>query len=219
MEQIKAIIFDLDGTIADTIDAIKHGVNLAMRSLGYPESTREDILGHINFGARHLVRLSLPQALQNDNEKIDQALAVYNQTYAEVYTETDTPYEGIPEVFTELDKRGYRIAILSNKQDAFVSVLSESLLPKGSWKIARGQRQGSPVKPNPTVPLELASLLGAKPSACAFVGDSNVDMETAKNAGMLAVGVTWGYRSAEILLEAGADILAHTPKDLLKIFS
>jgi phosphoglycolate phosphatase len=218
MNKIKAVLFDLDGTVVDTIDALLHGVNLTMRELGYPENTREDVIAHINFGARQLVKLSLPVEIQSDDAKVDEALALYREKYAEVYMESDTPYDGIPEVFSTLTKRGYRLAIISNKPDPFVPPLAEVLLPKGSCEIARGQRTGAPAKPDPTVPLELASLLGATGAECALVGDSNVDMITAKNAGMLAVGVTWGYRSRDILMEAGADILADHPLDLLKIF-
>ncbi len=218
MKKIKAVIFDLDGTIADTIDAIQHGINLTMKQLGYPESTRGDVVAHINNGARQLIRLSLPEHLQSDEAKLNEALALYNEMYTKVYTETDTPYEGIPEVFTELKARGYRLAILSNKQDTFVPVLTEVLLPKESYAIARGQRPGAPTKPDPTVPLEIASILGAEPYECALVGDSNVDMTTAKNAGMTAVGVSWGYRPVEVLLEAGADVIVHKPSELLELF-
>lgn len=218
MKEIKAIIFDLDGTIADTVDAIQHGLNLTLRELGYPESTREEVLAHINSGAKHLIRLSLPTAIQNDEKKLDEILALYNRIYAKVYTETDKAYEGIPKVFTELSKRGYRLAILSNKQDAFVPTLTEQLLPKGSYLVALGQRPNAPVKPDPESAFEVASRLGVLPGECALVGDSNVDMMTAKNAGMLAVGVSWGYRSEEILREAGADIIVHKPLSLLDVF-
>ena len=218
MNKIKVILFDLDGTIADTIDALQHGINLTMNALGYPENTREDVRAHINYGARQLVRLSLPAEIQNDEAKVDHALAVYKEKYAKVYMESDTPYDGIPEVFSTLTSRGYRLGIISNKPDDYVLPLAKVLLPKNSYEIARGQRTGAPAKPDPTVPLELASLLGATGAECALVGDSNVDMTTAKNAGMLAVGVTWGYRPAEILIEAGADVLADHPLDLLKIF-
>ena len=218
MNKIKVILFDLDGTVVDTIDALRHGVNLTMRELGYPENTREDVLAHINFGARQLVRLSLPSEIQNDEAKVDHALEVYRDKYAQVYMESDTPYDGIPEVFSTLTSRGYRLGIISNKPDDYVPPMAKVLLPKNSYEIARGQRTGAPAKPDPTVPLELASLLGATGAECALVGDSNVDMTTAKNAGMLAVGVTWGYRSREVLIEAGADRLADHPLDLLKIF-
>lgn len=215
---IKAILFDLDGTLANTISALQHGINLTMRALGYPESTEEDVLAHINNGARQLIRLSLPEALQSDEEKVTEALALYNKMYEKTYMETDTTYDGIPEVLTELNARGYKVAVLSNKQDPFVVRLCEQLLPEGSYVIARGQREGVPTKPDPTAPLELADLLGAAPSECAFVGDSNVDILTAKNAGMLAVGVSWGYRPREVLEETGADVIVDLVPELLDVF-
>lgn len=217
-DHMKAILFDFDGTLADTISAIRSGVNLTMRALGYPESTHEDVLDHINFGARQLIRLSMPMALQSNEALVEEALALYNEMYEKTYMETDRTYEGIPEVLTKLTERGYRIAVLSNKQDSFIVRLCEALLPHGSYLHARGQRVGAPAKPDPTVPLEVAALLGAAPSECAFVGDSNVDMETAKNAGMRAVGVSWGYRSREVLLAAGADTVIESVPDLLLAF-
>ncbi len=215
---MKAIIFDFDGTLADTIPAIRSGVNLTMRALGYPESTNEDVLSHINFGARRLIQLSMPRELQDNDALVDAALALYNEMYEKTYMETDRTYEGIPEVLTELNARGYRIAVLSNKQDPFIVRLCEALLPKGSYVHARGQRVGAPTKPDPAVPLEVASLLGAKPCECAFVGDSHIDMLTAENAGMRAVGVTWGYRPRKDLTEAGADVLVDSVRELLSVF-
>ena len=218
MKNIKAIIFDFDGTIADTIDALKHGINLTMNALGYPESTREDVLAHINHGARELIRRSLPLSLQEDEEKVTEVLAFYRQMYDKVYMETKTTYEGIPEVFSALHERGYLLAILSNKPDAYMPPLAKALLPDGTYQISRGQRPGVAAKPDPNCVFTLTDELGVLPSECAFVGDSNVDMQTAKNAGLLAVGVTWGYRSEEILRDAGADLVVHQPPELLELF-
>ncbi len=215
---IKAIIFDFDGTLADTVPAIRAGINLTMRALGYPENSETDVLKHINFGARRLIRLSLPQDLQNDEGKVDEALALYDKMYEKTYLQTDHLYDGISEVLSTLKNRGYRMAVLSNKQDPFIVNLTSALLPGDCCTIARGQRRGAPAKPDPAVPLEIASILGVMPSECAFVGDSNVDMETAKNAGMRPVGVCWGYRPPEVLLEAGAEVLARNVSDLLEIF-
>lgn len=219
MKNIKAIIFDFDGTIADTIDALRHGINLTMNALGYPESTREDVLAHINHGARELIRRSLPLSLQENEEKVTEILALYRQMYDKVYMETKTTYDGIPDVFTKLHERGYLLAILSNKPDAYMPPLAKALLPDGTYQISRGQRPGVAAKPDPNCVFTLTDELGVKPSECAFVGDSNVDMQTAKNAGLLAVGVTWGYRSEEILREAGADLIVHAPKELLELFA
>ncbi len=216
---IKGILFDLDGTIANTLSAIRAGVNLTMSALGYPESSEDDILAHINYGARQLIRLSLPEAVQSDGEKVDEALALYNQMYAETYIMTDTAYEGIPEVFAALTAAGYRLGVVSNKQDEFTVRLCEQLLPRGAYLIARGQRVGVPAKPDPTTPLAVARALGVEPSECALVGDTHVDILTAKNAGMLAVGVSWGYRPRAVLEEAGADVIVDEVPALLKVFS
>ncbi len=218
MKNIKAIIFDFDGTIADTIDALKHGINLTMHALGYPENTKEDVLRNINNGARELIRRSLPLPLQEDEEKVTEVLTLYRKMYDNVYMETETTYEGIPEVFTELHKRGYLLAILSNKPDAYMPPLAKALLPDGTYQISRGQRPGAAAKPDPECVFTLTDELGVSPSECALVGDSNVDMLTAKNAGLTAVGVTWGYRSEEVLRETGADFIVHTPLSLLDIF-
>lgn len=218
MNNIKAIIFDFDGTIADTIDALKHGINLTMNALGYPENTRDDVLRNINNGARELIRRSLPLPLQADEDKVSKVLTLYRQMYDKVYMETKTTYEGIPEVFAELHRRGYLIAILSNKPDDYMPPLAKALLPDGTYQISRGQRPGVAAKPDPKCVFTLADELGVSPEQCALVGDSNVDMQTAKNAGLLAVGVTWGYRSEAVLREAGADRIVHTPSALLEIF-
>ncbi len=216
---IKAILFDLDGTLANTISALRTGINLTMNALGYPESTDEDVLAHINHGARQLIRLSLPEELQSDEDKVDEALALYNKMYEKTYMMTDRCYDGIPEVLEALAARGYKIGVVSNKQDEFTVRLCEQLLPKGVCAAARGQRPGVPAKPNPTAPLAVAELLGAKPCECAFVGDTHVDVATAKNAKMLSVGVSWGYRPRSVLEEAGADKIADCPRELLDIFA
>ncbi len=216
---IKAILFDLDGTLANTISALRAGINLTMDALGYPKSTDADVLAHINHGARQLIRLSLPAALQTDEDKVDEALALYNKMYEKTYMMTDRCYDGIPEVLTVLRDRGYRIGVVSNKQDAFTVLLCEQLLPAGVCLAARGQRAGVPAKPDPAAPLAVAALLGAAPQECAFVGDTHVDVATAKNAGMLAVGVSWGYRPRAVLEEAGADRIIDRPEALLDLFA
>ena len=215
---IKAIIFDFDGTLADTLESIKHGINLTMEKFGYPMNTRDDVQAHINHGARNLIKLSIPAEYQSDEAKVDEVYAVYNEMYKKVYLEADELYDGVGEAIDKLHKNGIKMSVLSNKQDPMVVGLCEKNLPREAFTEFRGQRVGAPTKPDPTVPLEICALMGVKPSECALVGDSNVDMTTAKNAGMLAVGVTWGYRPAEILMEAGADVLADHPLDLLKIF-
>lgn len=214
---INTIIFDLDGTIADTIGAIRSGINLTMRRLGYPEKNYEEIRNAINYGARHLVRECMPPAMQNDEAKLDEAFAIYEECYTLTFRETDRPYDGIAETMSELARRGYTIAVFSNKQDFFVTELVKQLVPDGVCRLARGQRPSTPAKPDRGVSLALCRELGADPENCALVGDSHIDMRTAKNAGFLAVGVSWGYRP-EVLREEGADHIVNHPHELLALF-
>ena len=216
---IKAVIFYLDGTLADTLDSIKHGINLTMEALGYPLSTRDDIRAHINHGARNLVKISLPSELQSDEEKVNEAYALYNEMYKKVYLEVERTYDGIPQMLEKLHEKGIKISVLSNKQDPFVVGICNKLLPEGICTEYRGQRVGAPTKPDPTVSLEICAMMGVKPCECALVGDSDVDMITAKNAGFCAIGVSWGFRPAETLIRNGADAVANSADDIVAILA
>lgn len=214
---INTLIFDLDGTLADTIDALKSGMNMTMRRLGYPEKTREEIRGAINYGARRFVQGCLPVEIRDDEAKLDEAFAVYEECYQVTFRETDRLYDGMEETLRELHRRGYRIAVFSNKQEYFVVELIKQLIPDGICELARGQRPGMAAKPDRAVSLALCEELGTKAEQVAFIGDSHIDMQTAKNAGFLAVGVSWGYRP-EVLWEEGADHVVDAPADLLDLF-
>ena len=213
---IKAIIFDMDGTVADTISAIREGVNLTMEQFGYPTHTDADIRRFINHGARELIRQALPEAVSTDPARVDEVLQVYHGMYDKTYTHTNLCYEGMVDAMTELAKT-HKLAILSNKQDRMVKGLAAQLLPAGVISIAQGQLEGVPVKPDPTVVWQICRALGVAPAECAFVGDSDVDMHTAINAGCLPVGVSWGYRSEDVLRKAGAQIIVHTPAELVGV--
>lgn len=210
----QAIIFDFDGTVADTIPAIAEGVNLTMQKYGLPTHTEEAVRTFINNGPRMLIRRALPLPLQTDEELLDRVLADYDAIYKTVCMHTDRPYDGIPEVIAELRRRGYRIGILSNKQDHLVQTLCENVLP-GSYDAALGSLTGKPPKPDPYLSNQIAATLGVDPQACIMIGDSDVDIETAKNAGMTHIGVSWGYRDEEFLRAHGAVRIATTPAELL----
>ena len=215
---IKAIIFDLDGTVADTISAIREGVNMTMEQFGYPTHTDADIRRFINHGARELIRQALPESVSGDPARVDEALDVYQGMYDQTYTHTNLCYDGMVEAMCALTEK-YTLAILSNKQDRMVKGLAAQLLPAGTVKIAQGQIEGVPTKPDPTAVWEICRTLGVTPEECAFVGDSDVDMVTAINAGCLPVGVGWGYRSEEVLLKAGAKVIVQYPEEFEKIFA
>ncbi|MBR3894359.1 MAG: HAD-IA family hydrolase [Clostridia bacterium] len=212
---IRAVIFDLDGTLANTIPAIREGLNLTMKLYGYPEHTDAEVLTFINNGARELVRRAMPEELRGDEETVSRVLADYDRLYAETYYHTDRTYDGIPEVIAALHARGLGIAVLSNKQDVFVKRLCEQLLPAGVCDVAQGVIAGKPTKPNRFLSDLVAEKLGVSPSECVMVGDSDVDVKTARAAGMAHVGVSWGFRDRKFLLENGAEAIADTPAELL----
>lgn len=213
---LKALIFDLDGTLAHTLPAIAEGMNLALAELGYPEISEAQVYEFINMGARDYAKHALPAEYREDDARVDALYAAYNRNYAKVYMHTDTTYEGIPELISLLGKK-YPMAVNSNKQDEFVKALVAQLFPEGTFIAAEGFRTDRAPKPDPAVPLQLAALMGAQPQECAYIGDSDVDVKTALNAGMHALDVCWGYRPAEVLYEKGAEVVAETPAQLLEI--
>ena len=213
----KAIIFDFDGTIANTISAIREGVNLTMEKYGYPQHTDSDVLTFINNGARMLIKRAMPAALREDEELVTRVLADYDAFYGKVYHHTDVAYDGMIEAICELHRRGWRIAVLSNKQDVYVKRLCGQILPDGICEEAMGVAPGMPTKPDARLTQMLLDRLDVSPEHCVLVGDSDIDILTAQNAGISHVGVTWGFRSEEFLREKGATHLAHTPRELVTV--
>ena len=213
----RLLILDLDGTIADTIGSIRDGVNLTMEQYGYPLRDYEQVRVAIGNGARELIRRSMPEEAACDASLVDRVFADYNVNYGKTFLNCRECYEGMRETLITLKERGYTLAVLSNKQDVYVKGLVKSLLPEGLISYAEGQTE-KPKKPDPTVPLEIAALLGFAPAETAFVGDSEVDVRTGLNAGMLAVGCAWGYRDEAVLREAGAHVLLRKPVELGTLF-
>ena len=213
---IKAAIFDLDGTLANTMPDLQTAMNNMLTRLGYKTRTRSDLIQAINRGAREFVRRSLPKEVQDVDFILESALETYGEEYSRCYSEKSAPYDGILALLTELQARKIKVGIVSNKQHEFVVNLSKKLFEKGIVNFALGQ-SNMPVKPNPQSTLFCAKELGAKAHSCIFVGDSDVDMETAKNAGMKSVGVAWGYRPAELLSEAGACYIVNEPLEILSV--
>lgn len=211
----KVLIFDLDGTVADTVYSIRDGVNLTMDKYGFPRRSYEQIRNAIGNGARELIRLSVPAEHAADAELVERVLEDYNNFYGETYANIDGCYPHMKEAVCLLRKRGYLLAVLSNKQDIYVKKIIGALFENGEISFAAGQTS-LPRKPDPTVPLMIAEMLGAACGECAFIGDSDVDIRTAKNAGMMSVACSWGYRPREALV--GADIIIDSPQELLRIF-
>ena len=184
---IKVLIFDLDGTLANTLEAIRHGLNLTMKKYGFPEHSYNDVMKMVGNGAKNLIRYACPEGTFKDDVDDKYLLEIfheYDAMYSNTYIDTQECYTGIPEALKKFKDSGYKIAILSNKQDLFVKELAKILLPEGIIDYAEGQTN-MPIKPDPTTALRIAKRFGVQPSECAFIGDSDVDIKTAKNANML----------------------------------
>lgn len=220
MGTVKLIIFDLDGTAADTLDGIVEALNRTMRESGYPTHTRESVLKFINFNTRRYVEEALPSEARTD-EEINRLLTAYTRHYEDTYT-LSSPYDGIADLLTKLSKRCL-VAINSNKQDAFVKALSARLFPSIPLVAAEGYRPNSPFKPDPAMALTIMSVASEKlgevltPDQCVYVGDSDVDYYTARNGGMRPVSVSWGYRSHDFLRALGDQPIAASPRELWSI--
>ena len=211
---LRAAIFDFDGTVADTIPVIQAALNITMKRLGFPALSYEQVIQAINNGARMLIRDVLPVELRDNDTEVDRILAIYLKDYRACHLDTKEAYDGIPALFERLHAEGWRLAVLSNKHDDMVKNLSLQTLPVGTVDAAQGVIAGKPPKPDPYLVNRICEHLGVRPEECVMIGDSDVDVLTAQNAGMQHIGVTWGYRSEEILREKGATHLAHDATEL-----
>ena len=215
---LKALIFDLDGTLADTVPAITEAVNMTLKTLNLPEHTENEIKGFIGQGPKHLISESIPKEIRlNDPTIVDRALKLYNENYAKTYMHTQKLYDGIEETLVGLSKH-YKIAVLSNKQDIYVKNMIKQLLPEGICEIACGTVDGIPAKPDPTIALKIVEHLGFEPHQCMLIGDSDIDILTAENAGLDILSVSWGYCSKEKLINKGAQDIICSQYELAEYF-
>ena len=210
---IKLVMLDLDGTIVDTIASLREAVNRALALYGFPQRNLEEIRCAIGNGAKLLVRNSLPKEVAENEATVERVLAAFHNEYRQTYLHLDGCYEGMAESLQILYERGYKLAVLSNKPDGYVKGIVALLFPENMISIASGQTE-LPKKPDPTAALQIVQALGCLPEETVFVGDSDVDVLTGKNAGMRTVGCAWGYRGAQELQEAGADRVLNTAWEL-----
>lgn len=212
---IKAAIFDLDGTMFNTADDLCDSFNKAAAIHGYPPREVKEFIMFVGSGARNLIKRSLPEGVSDEMQDI-----VYND-YTRIYSENLTTktraYEGIHEVLSAFVKAGIKMSVMSNKPDDHTKIIVKELLPDIPFELVFGNQPGRPHKPNPEVPLEVAAKMGVTPEETAFIGDSDVDMQTGVNAGMIPVGCTWGFRSKEVIAEAGAKYIMDRPLELLRL--
>lgn len=221
---IRAVIFDLDGTAGYTMPSLQKGMNEMLAGFGYPTHTAEELLQWVSLSPREWVSGALPEGLSP--EQFERCFAEYNRCYEKYCLETEY-YPGFGDLISRLKGEGIAAAMLSNKLHRQVVALARKLSgvpadegdpgtfgPVGDYACAWGASERYPHKPDPTSALAMAEMLGVPPGECAFVGDSEVDVYTARNAHMVQISVTWGYRSRVFHEALGVENLADTPEEL-----
>lgn len=220
---IQLLIFDLDGTTADTLCGITLAINRALSSCGLPTHTEEGVRRFVNYGTSQFVAESLPTDRREDAALREQITERYLAAYADTYIETRA-YPGLPELLTRLSAHTL-LAINTNKQHEFAMPLTERLYAPNTFFAVEGFRADRPGKPDPVVPLDILHRASERletslsPANCMYIGDSDVDVATARNAGMCPVSVSWGYRSYEFLRGLGDQPIARTVEELEHILA
>ena len=209
----KAVLFDMDGTVLDTLDDLADSVNRSLREFGLPEVSRFQVGQSLGNGAKYLIRHCLPEG--SDEALCEQVLSFYKPWYDAHCRIKTKPYDGILPLMETLRADGVSQAIISNTPDSAVQELAEAFFP-GLMDVVIGESPAVKRKPSPDTVLAAASQMGLMASDCVYIGDTEVDLETARNAGMDCIPVSWGFRTEEQLRAAGAEEIIRSPEELKK---
>jgi len=215
--EFKAILFDLDGTLLDTLADIACAANAGLRELGFPTYPVENYRRFVGDGAGCLALRILPED-NHDEETVERCRGIIAAEYAKCWADNTKPYPGIPELLTELQTRGVPMAVLSNKPHNATQTVMEGYFPDHHFQIVRGSLPSVPIKPNPDGALQIAEELDILPGRFVYVGDTDTDMRTAVAAGMFPAGALWGFRTADELMDNGAKVLLKNPREVLNLF-
>lgn len=216
MKKYDTVIFDMDGTLLNTIDDLKDSVNFALEQFGMPQRSLADIKKFVGNGVFRLMELAVPQGTQNPS--FDDAFAVFKEHYSLHCNDKTRPYDGILNLLEDLSKKGYKLAIVSNKYYDAVVELNQLYFSK-YISVAIGEKEGISKKPAPDTVNVALSMLGSKAENSVYIGDSEVDIQTAKNSNLDFICVSWGFRESEFLKSNGAKIIVDNPlqiSDILK---
>jgi phosphoglycolate phosphatase len=214
--RFSGVIFDLDGTLLDTIEDIGLTMNLVFGRRGFSPFSIADCMRMVGDGMEVLVRRALPGGF-DDEVLVGEIVQEYREAYNRVWRDHSRPYPGVLELLEGLKARGVRSAVLSNKSHPFTEIMTRELLPF-DFDVVLGALPGVPFKPDPAAALRIAADMGLPPAGFVFVGDTDIDMETARAAGMYPAGALWGFRDAANLKAGGAEVLLASPGDLLRLF-
>lgn len=213
-----AVLFDLDGTLLDTLDDLADATNCALRELGFPEHPVDAFKHFIGDGVENLIRRAVPVEC-HDPETLHRCGQRMRQQYAECWAAKTRPYDGVGDLLDVLTVRRVPMAILSNKPDEFTKLCVAKLLPRWHFEAVLGAGERLPKKPDPAGALEIAAQLKLPPAAFLYLGDTDTDMQTATAAGMFPVGALWGFRTAEELTAHGAQALLERPQELVELLT
>jgi phosphoglycolate phosphatase len=211
--KFKAALFDLDGTLLDTIDDLADSMNTVLKKFGFPPHAVEKYKYFVGDGMDILVKRALPETCR-DLELIARCITEMKEEYSIHWADKTRPYSGIPELLDAFSGKGIKLSILSNKPHDSTKAVVSLMLPKWRFEAVSGVKEGGPRKPDPAAALNTAVNLGIPPHDFIYIGDTDTDMKTAVSAGMFPVGALWGFRTADELIRAGARILVKNPADL-----
>ena len=213
---MKACIFDLDGTLTNTLESMTYSVNLTLEEMGLSKITKDQCRVFVGNGARVLMEKSLKAAGDTDASRIEEGMEIYGRIYDQNCTYHVTPYEGIPEMLKVLKDKGIHLAVLSNKPDRQTVKVVKAIFGEELFDYAQGQKEGIRRKPEPDGVWYLMEQMHVSKEECLYIGDSEVDAATGRNAGLKTIGVLWGFRDRKTLETAGADDLIDRPDELLQ---
>ena len=213
----RLLIFDLDGTVADTLPSIAEAVNMCARHFGYPEKSNDEVRLAVGNGVGVLLQKTMPAKAMEDAAQCKKIKEYFAICYEQTQSRVDCAYSGMAEAMRKLYSKGFILAILSNKPDKLVKMIVNNIFPDGIISESMGQTD-LPKKPDPYVPLLIASRLGISPDDTYFIGDSEVDVLTGKNSGMVSVAVSWGLRERYVLEAAEPDVIFDTRDELYEYF-
>ena len=217
MHSPRAAIFDLDGTLLDTLHDLADSANEALNTAGLPAHPVDAYRTFVGDGINMLVQRIIP-ANRCDDEMVAHVLGLYRAAYGRRWNSKTTAYAGIPETLHELSFKPVKLAVLSNKPQKFTELCIAHHLPGNPFLLVFGQRDNVPPKPDPAGALEIARAFQVPPGEVIFIGDTKTDMDTATAAGMRAIGVSWGFRPVEELRQHGAEVIINHPAELLELF-
>ena len=213
---IKAAIFDLDGTLLNTLEDVVNACNYALKKCNFKTHSIEEYKVFVGDGRSKLIERIVPDEYKGNDEVKNKVLRLFDEYYSGHMLDMTKPYEGICEMLKSLKEKGVKLAVVSNKPDEFVGGIVKKYFGD-TFEIVHGQRTNYPVKPDPTTVYEVIEYFGIKLNESIYVGDSNVDIYTAKNAKVKSIGVAWGFRGEDELREAGADYIVYDSNEIAEL--